>query len=244
MRRASSRDRRWRQAQAIRAVVSGAVTRRLPGCHPTASARARRDGLGAQRRGRDGRRARRGPLAAIEDLLHPGRGSAGAAVGRRSGREHAPSRGPRAVRGARRERGAFVVQERAGHRPPLRPAPGGRRRMRSMGSARGPSLDRPQSAWPCRSRTTGLSACLRGRNRGRWRRRLGPRPLRAGREGGLARGAATRPWRVRSARREAPRRHRPAADASRTEAQWLVIKRRDEQARPGSDVVAEQRSRC
>ena len=70
--------------------------------------------------------------------------------------------------------------------------------------------------------------------------RLGPRLLRAGGPGAVAGGDRARPRGLRPPRREAPGRLRAAADRGGDKPRWLLVKRRDDEALPGSDVAVEE----
>ena len=145
-------------------------------------------------------------------------GPPGARVARGRGREP-QGRGPRAVRDPRRQRRRLRRPGARRDRPPLRPAPRGRRGDALLGGAEGP-LAGPGGEAPRRPGRGPLDVPqhLRGRARRGRRDRLGPRRLRAGRPGRLAGGARARPRRLRPARREAARRLRPAAHPRRREA--------------------------
>ena len=203
---------------AVRAIVRGDV--QGVGFRDATVRRARelgRDGLGAQRRGRQRARPRRGrPRRRSRSCSRScararrRRGSPRSTIEQRQGR------GPRAVRDPRRQRRRLRRPGARGDRPPLRPAPGGRRGDALVGGAEGP-VDGPGGQAPRgrRSRTTrSRHNDFEGATRRRRRDRLGPRHLRAGRPRRLARGARARPRRLRPARREAARRLRAAAHAA------------------------------
>ena len=242
----SKDDARAENVRAIAAadlVAVQGIGLRMPPC---ARARAKLGVLGWVRNGEDGTVAlhAEGPPAAIDALiafLH--RGPRAAAVQevlvdevRSEGHEHV--RDPRHQR--RRLRRAGACGEHTDHFD-LRLEVAGR--MRSCGGCRrarslDPSVKRLAVEVPSTSRSDND---FEGHDRPWWRAGVGPRPLRAGRQGPVA--AGDRPW-PRGVRLHG-RKLRGGFALQRTrpvpKAQWLLIKpRRDEQARAGSDVVGEQ----
>ena len=165
-------------------------------------ARAGRPGLGAADRG--------APAEGPPDAVRAARRR------RRRQRRAGARRGPRAVRDPRCPRRRVRRPGARGDRAPLRPAAGGQRGDAIVGGAEGAVADPGREApGGRRSRSTAWSTTsTRGRRR-RGRDRLGPRLVRAGRPGGVARGAGPRTRRLRAARREAARRLRAAAERER-----------------------------
>ncbi len=154
--------------------------------------------------------------------------------------EGGQDRGPRAVRGPRRQRRRVCRAGARRHGASLRSASRGRGRDALVGCAQGP-IARPgcQALGSPSARSCNRLQRVRGPNGRRSGDRVGSWRLRAGRQGRLARGAGARPRRVRPARREASRWVCAATHTPGSKSQWLLIKRRDEQACPGSDIAAE-----
>ena len=183
-----------------------------------------------------------GAEAAVEELvafLREGRRAA--RVDERRGRA-GEGRGPRAVRDPRRQRRRLRRPGARGDGAPLRPAPRGRRRDALVGGAEGavagPGGQAPRGR---RSRTTRSPTTTS-------RARLGDGGVIVWDRGNYEQGGRV-PWPEALERGHAVfvlhgeklrggfalQRTRPGAKP-----QWLLIKRRDDDARPGSDVVAEE----
>ena len=117
--------------------------------------------------------------------------------------------------------------------------------MRSWAVPKGPSMDPSVKRLAVQVEDHSLAHNeLRGHDRARWRDRVGSRHLRAGRAGRRGREALDRGHAVFVLHGEklrggfALQRTRAAAKP-----QWLLIKRRDDEARPGSDVAPSAPSR-
>ncbi|MEZ5060497.1 MAG: acylphosphatase [Solirubrobacterales bacterium] len=143
-----------------------------------------------------------------------------------------------AIRGV--DAGIFVVQEHRNARHPLRPAARGRRRPALVGGAEGP-VDGP------RGEADGDRRLDHDLAHAEFEGELGDGAVRIWDRGGYEQGGRV-PWPEAIDRGHAVfvlhgERLRGGFALQRTRGgdkpQWLLIKRRDDEARPGSDVVAE-----
>ena len=214
---------------------------RLPGGHPASGRRARRHGLGAQRRRRHLGRACRGPSRCGQYARHlPAPGYAGTVVNNMA-IDDVPVEGHEqfAIRGV--SAGVFVVQQHAAttRHFDLRLEVAGV--MRSWAVPKGPSLDPAVKRLAVQVDDHGMehNAFEGPTNSGGvvvWDRGSYEQGGRVAWPEALDRGHAVFVLHGQKLRGGfALQRTQPGAKP-----QWLLLKRRDELARPGSDIVAEE----